>query len=118
MGLFGFGKERGIVDLGERYRRQKQKAAEIKKEAEQEKSKSQESSGGFFPFFGAVDNSSSTPEVPSTNIENSGIDNAERRKRLAKRLKDMTDRIEDMSNQIYRLQQRVEVLERKEKVGY
>ena len=120
MGLFGFGKERGIVDLGERYRRNKEKAVQMKKEADEEKAKTQGSSGGFFPFFAAAESSSSpsNPEPVSTNIENSGIDAVEKRRRLAKRLKDMTDRIEDLSNQVYKLQQRVDVLEKKERAGY
>ncbi len=119
MTWFGGGKERGIVDLGERYRRNKEKSIQMKKELEEEK-KPETSSGGFFPFFAAAETPkpSTSSEVRSTNIESSGIDALERRKRMAKRLKDMTDRIEDLSNQIYKLQQRVDLLEKKERVGY
>lgn len=42
----------------------------------------------------------------------------EKKRRLAKRLSDMTNKIEELSNQIYHLQQRIEVLERKAKVGF
>lgn len=118
MAWFGFGKERGIVDLSEKYRLQKEKSERLKKQAEEEKAKAEQSTGGFFPFFATPDaipssNSSSSSEPISTNIENSGIDAAERRKRLAKRIKDMTERMEELSNLVYHLQQRVDLLEKR-----
>jgi len=112
MGLFGFGKKREVVDLGERYRQQQEKVSQIKADAED--STTQDSGAAPFPFF-AADSAQETPTETSSESDNitSALDPSERRRRLVKRLKDMTDRMEDLSNQIYRLQQRVEVLERK-----
>jgi chromosome segregation ATPase len=107
MGLFGFGKNKEVVDLGERYRKHKEKVSEIKEESEQ-------SSSGVTPFpFFADDNTPTSTESSETEHITGAIDPSERRRRLVKRLKDMTSRIEDLSSQIYRLQQRIEVLEKK-----
>jgi TolA-binding protein len=114
MGLFNFKKNRGVVDLGERYRKQQEKVAEMKEEVAVASGESSTPIGGVFPFFaGNASSTSSVNNSTPSNISNSGIDAAERRRRLVKRLKDMTSQIEEMSNQIYKLQQRVEVLERK-----
>lgn len=114
MGIFGFGKKEDVVDLGERYRRQQEKASEIANEIQE--SQPEVAPASPFPFF-ASDNSStssSTVESASDSAEiNSALDPAERRRRLVRRLKNMTEKMEDLSSQIYRLQQRIEVLERK-----
>ena len=89
MGLFGFSKKDNVLDLAERYKRQK--------EMEQAKESSSE---GFIGEDGRkLMSVSDSPE--------------ERRRKLAKRIIDMTTRLEDLSNQIYHLQQRLEVIERK-----
>jgi len=102
MGLFGFKKKKDVLDLTERYRRQQEKLAEIKKESE--------SQTGNFDFLGNLASSSNSQTSESGYVN---IPEEDRKKKLAKRLMDMTDKIEDLSNQIYHLQQRIEVLEKK-----
>ena len=89
MGLFGFSKKDNVLDLAERYKRQK--------EIDQAKESSFRDSAG--EDGEKLMNASDSPE--------------ERRRKLAKRLIDMTTSLEDLSNQIYHLQQRLEVLEKK-----
>ena len=73
------------------------------------------SGNGFFGgFFGG--GQSSTPSEPA--VSNSDISSDERRKKLARRLMDMTSKIEDMENTIYKMNQRIEVLERKNRLDY
>jgi len=102
-----FKKKDRIIDLTEHYRKQEEKANEIKEDL---KENSASPFGGSLSFFGGS-SSSETTEMP---IELGGDD---RKKKLAKRLIEMTEKLEDLSNQIYHLQQRVEVLERKSGVG-
>ena len=89
MGLFGFGRKDNVLDLAERYKRQK--------EIEQAKESSSENSAD--DRNEKLMNTSDSPE--------------ERRRKLAKRIIDMTTKLEDLSNQIYHIQQRLEVLEKK-----
>ena len=89
MGLFGFSKKDNVLDLAERYKRQK----------EMEQAKESSFGNSTSENGGNVMNASDSPE--------------ERRRKLAKRIIDMTTRLEDLSNQIYHVQQRLEVLERK-----
>jgi len=105
MGLFKLGKKDKVLDLTERYRRQQERASEIKKEVIQPKEEASE-----FSFLGNLAESSTYPESEDSSQE-------EKRRKFAKRLVDMTSKIEDLSNQIYHLQQRVELLERKSKTG-
>ena len=85
MGLFGFGKKDNVLDLAEKYRKQKEmEQAEESSESSEERE-----------VMGASD----SPH--------------ERRKKLAKRIIDMTNKLEDLGNQVYHLQQRLEVIERK-----
>ena len=88
MGLFGFGKKENVLDLAERYKRQK------------EREQAKESSDGA-----ASEGTEEGMDVSDSPHE--------KKRKLAKRILDMTNRLEDLSNQIYHLQQRVEVLERK-----
>lgn len=111
MGLF---KKKGrVIDLTEKYRKQQEQLNDIQNDVKTNQV-SQESSGGFFGFFGNAENS---------NVNNEQIDSdetvnpEEKRRRLARRLNDMTDKLEDLSNQIYHLQQRIEVVERKLEVN-
>ena len=104
MGLFSFRRKRDVIDLGERYKKRKEKAEQI---ASESKDSSQSNADGF-AFFDVQ----KTPEKEET-IDLSDTEGHEKKRKLAKRLVEMTSRLEDLSNQIYHLQQRVEVLERK-----
>lgn len=124
MGLFGFGKkgEKDVIDLAERYRKQKER----EKQMNSDSTTSQETSESATPFSffdsGTSDSSfSSNTSSDRTNsdfidLSNTGT-NSDRRKRLAKRILDLTTKVEELSNQIYRLEQRIEVLERKSGPG-
>lgn len=103
MGFFSFKRKKDVIDLGERYKKRKEKAEQISSES---KDSSQNNAGGF-AFF----DTQKTPEKEETiDLSETGH---EKKKKLAKRLMEMTSKLEDLSNQIYHLQQRIEVLERK-----
>jgi hypothetical protein len=103
MGLFSFRRKKDVIDLGEIYKKRKEKAEQISSES---KDSSQNNAGGF-AFF----DTQKTPEKEETiDLSDTGH---EKKRKLAKRLMEMTSRLEDLSNQIYHLQQRIEVLERK-----
>lgn len=110
MGLFGIGRKKEVIDLGERFRKRKEKAEET-----QSKSPEESASKGAFDFLGGLASSSGSTESSEETIDiSAGLD---RKKRLVKRITDMTGKMEDLSNQIYHLQQRIEVLERKLEVN-
>lgn len=110
MGFLGFGKKKDFIDLGERYRRQKEKAEEVKSDSSEESA-----SKGAFDFLGGLASGSGSAEGSEEIVDiSAGPDG---KKRLAKRIMDMTRKMEDLSNQIYHLQQRIEVLERKLEVN-
>jgi chromosome segregation ATPase len=128
MSIFGIGKRRGeVLDLSEKYHRDKERASEIKSEMTnpskaypKRNSSNSVSDGGVGNFFGDMASiSSQTSESDNQNvyIGANSDDPEERRRKLAKRLADMTDKIEDLTNQVYHLQQRVEVLEKKSRNG-
>lgn len=106
MGLFK--RKEKIVDLSEKYKRQKEAEAYLKKEQEKK-------SYNPLGFLGSLASGAST----KTNVQSESSDDLssgdvdERKRKLAKRLMDMTEKIEDLSNQIYHLQQRIEVLEKR-----
>lgn len=112
MGLFGLGKKDNFIDLTEKYKKQQKRAREIKGDSQEENisdsiKEAQPTSPGIFGMFGGTNQQTSVEEIPSEeNI-------VEKKRKLAKRLIDMTNKIEDLSNQIYHLQQRVEILERR-----
>jgi len=116
MGLFGFGKKKEVVDLGERYRKQQEKLAQQKTKVEtSQTSESGEGNAlGFLSSFAKVgsENSQKT-ETETGTYTDLGESIEQRRQRLTKRLMEMTNRIEELSNQTYHLQQRVELLEKK-----
>lgn len=123
MGLFGFGKNRDVVDLAERYRKQKEREANMREDigsnSSQASQTDQATSASPFSFF---DSGSSSFGPESSESDSDGFvdlasSSTEKRRRLAKRILDMTTKIEDLSNQIYHLQQRIEVLERKNNVS-
>ena len=109
MALFNFKKKDTVLDLGERYRKQQERAAQASANQESDSQTSSESQGS--DFLGSI--ASEIQTVKSTEDVDLGASVEERKKKLAKRLMDMTTKIEDFSNQIYHLQQRVELLERK-----
>ena len=111
MGLFRFGKKSNVLDLSERYKKQQEKAAEIKQDIQETNTPSQ----GAFGFLGNL--ASSNSEAKSDDYVDVSGNPEEKRRKLAKRLMDMTAKMEDLSNQIYHLQQRIEVLEKKSGVG-
>ncbi|MDO8622804.1 MAG: hypothetical protein Q7R52_01020 [archaeon] len=116
MGLFRFGEEK-VVDLNEGYRRQ-QKV---------QKRKKQESSSPTVEdaFLGSIAESSKksykfnpeTGERYEDKPEESGDNEGDKRKKLAKRLMDMTDRIEEISNKLYQITQRLDVVEKKLRIS-
>jgi hypothetical protein len=130
-----FSRKNRVVDLTEDYKYDKKHPIEDMKvpSPTSTPAESQEtSSGGFFNFFGNSNSSSSsssssnTSSSPYSSSSDSSVDDSssvdsigadEKRRRLAKRLKDMTDRIEEQSNQIYLLQQRIDLLDKKMKIG-
>jgi TolA-binding protein len=76
-------------------------------------SDSSENSGGFFgSFFGGGSSSS------SNSTETALSESEEKRKRLAKRIAYMTDKIEELENEVFRLKQRLEVVEKKQRLDY
>lgn len=109
MGLFNLRRNDRVIDLSERYRRQKQKSLELQNSVEPE-AKQEELAAPIFPFF---DSAKKQETVETLNTEETN----ERKKKLAKRLMDMTNKMEDLSNQIYHLTQRMEVLEKRTRLG-
>jgi hypothetical protein len=121
MGLFG-GKKDKVIDYSENYHA-------AKKFAQRSQQPSQNTSSDSYPdmgFLGSVGSSSASNATtnnfawdnePAPSQETVG-DYSEKKQKLAKRLLDMTNKIEDLSNQIYHLMQRVELLEKKNKVNY
>jgi hypothetical protein len=110
MGFLGFGKRRDVIDLGDVYRRQKEKSEQLAA-----KQSSTPQSQEAFDFLGQMASTASQSDSSGEVIDVSAGD--DKKKRLAKRIMDMTTRLEDISNQIYHLQQRIEVLERKMNVN-
>ena len=120
MGLFGFGKNRDVVDLAERYRRQKEReSGSAKPSSSESSSNAQEQSPSPFSFFDSGSSSSSgsggsgSYEFDSDGFVDITSVSTDKRRKLAKRILDMTTKLEDVSNQLYHLQQRLEVIERK-----
>jgi len=110
-----FNKKEKYVDLSERMRNQQAKIENLKSEIGATKTSESDSNsgGGFFSFFGGNSNASN---VSSETLTSETAE--EKRRKLSKRLADMTAKMEDLENQIYHLKQQVEVLERKQKIGY
>jgi len=104
-----FKKKDDVLDLTERYKKQQERVAIIKKETE--------SSSNAISPIGIFGMQTPTPSTSSGYVDVS-TDEAEKKRKLAKRLMEITDRLEDLSNQIYHLQQRVELLEKKANTGY
>lgn len=110
MGFFKLGRKDRVIDLSERYRKQKQKSLELQEKVEPE-IKTEEPAAPMFPFF-----DSTSKQEPVEVLDNDEAN--ERKRKLAKRLMDITNKMEDISNQIYHLTQRVEVLEKRTRLGF
>ena len=113
-----FKKRSDVLDLTDRYRKQQEKARAIKSEQETTSDSTQTTTGGFGVFGMATPTPSSSSESSNDSgyVDVSSSD--DKRKKLAKRLMAITDKLEEISNQIYHLQQRVELLEKKNNLGY
>lgn len=119
MGLFR--RKEKTLDLTERYFRQKDKLQNLKegiKENTNNEDSALQSTGNFNFLANLASVSPSTQSSAYSDNPESGENSEERRRKLAKRLMDITEKIEDLSTQIYHLQQRVELLERKNKTGF
>ena len=115
MGFFG-GKKSKVLDLSENYHA----VRKFKQNSERRTNSNTEEDSGM-GFLGSVANSSTTDNFswdndPAPQVQEDNL--PERKQKMAKRLLDMTNKIEDLSNQIYHLTQRVELLEKKNKVNY
>ncbi len=110
-----FKRKSGVIDLSEKYKRQQEQVARMKKEMQEASSEEENSSKGFLSFLGNMASSNTSKDKESVESENTDTlgSEIERKRKLAKRLKDMTERIEDISNQIYHIQQRLELIEKK-----
>lgn len=119
MGLFKKKKD-GYVDLSEKLRKQEEKlkvfrannsigeSSEIS-ESIHEPTVEPVNQGGFMGFFGG---STTKAEEPGESpVE-------EKRKKLKLILNGLTDRLDEQDKEIYRLKQKLEVIERKQNVGY
>ena len=117
MGFFKFGKNRDVVDLGERYRKQQERmqaSDEGKSSSEEEKSQENASPFGFFDMSNATStNQGQTNDDEEGEVLDLSDTLNTRRRKLTKRILDMTSKMEDLGNQVYHLQQRIEVLEKK-----
>jgi hypothetical protein len=117
MGFFG-GKKEKVVDLSENYH-----AARKFAQRTAQRTATKQEDNVDMGFLGNIGGSSSTTDNFSWDNEPAPTqqtqeDFPDRKQKLAKRLLDMTNKIEDLSNQIYHLTQRLELLEKKNKVNY
>ena len=107
-------KKSGYLDLGKKLEKQQAKLESFKdSEPEEIPAPAQESnSSGFFGgFFGG---SAQASEIQTT--QTSSLD--ERREKLRNRIKQMSQKLDEQEKEIYNLKQRLEVLERKQRIGY
>jgi len=126
MGLFR-GKKDKVVDFSENYHAARKFAQRSQQSSQNTSSNNSSDSYPDMGFLGSVGSSANSttenfawdnePAQPSSSQGTVG-EFSERKQKMAKRLLDMTNKIEDLSNQIYHLMQRVELLEKKNKVNY
>jgi len=112
-----FNRKEKTVDLTERYNRQKDRMQNLKEGIRQTSAtgSSQQSGSGNFNFLA---NLASSAQSSQDSLSESDESSEDKRRKLARRLMDITEKIEEISTQIYHLQQRVELLERKNKAGF
>ena len=108
-------KEKGVLDLTEKYRRDQERLSNLNKDSETSATDSSSSSSSAFSFLGDMASASSSSTTDETVDVASHVET--RRREISKRFLQLTEKMEDLSNQIYHLQQRIEVLERKSGVG-
>jgi len=113
MGLFKR-KKNSYVDLGEKLRKEEKKLENFTNNNSVEEIKEplvdpEPTQNGFMGFFGGT-----TPKIEK-EVE-SPVE--ERRKKLKSILNTLTDRLDEQEKEIYRLKQKLEVIERKQNVGY
>ncbi len=119
--MINWKKKKDYLDLSERMKKKQAQIDSFNEPSSSEDSSgnsfgNSDSKGGFFTgFFGGNSSGSASVEQQNSNLE---MNSGERRKKLAKRLMDMTSKIEEMENQIYKIGQRIEVLERKNRLNY
>lgn len=99
------------LDLGKRLSKQEEKIIRLKEAQSSSKEPEQEtSSTGFFgSFFSGSAQASEVQQESETE---------QKRKKLIKRVIELTERVESQEKEIYNLKNRMEVLERKQKLGY
>lgn len=120
MKFFGKGKRENVIDLSERYLKQKERLSRLKeniKPAQKVENASVSPTPNSFGFLGNL--ASSNSQNSYNDFQELPIKDSEgKRKKLAKRLMSLTEKLEELSTQMYHLQQRVEFLERKEKSSF
>lgn len=105
------------VDLGEKLRKKEQRISNFKQNnspepqttVDSQQSTVNDSSPGFFGFFGGSSTASETQSQPEQE---------EKKIKISNKLREMTTRIEEQENEIYKLKQRLEILEKKQRLGY
>ena len=116
MGFLGFGKKERVIDLSEKYRRQQEEKLlnQSKIKSSLERKPVQNS-----PFFGILNSSSNSTQVPMPNdIPTQEENPEEKRKKFMQKFSEMSERLETVSTSLYHLSQRVELLEKKLNVGH
>ena len=119
-----FKKRDDVVDLGERYRKQQEKLAQLKGDVETLKVsngvvESSEKPGSFFQgLVNAAQQNATQVETTENEYSDLGQGFENRKQKLTKRLMEMTSKMEEISNQIYHLTQRIELIERKMNINY
>ena len=101
MGLFGFGKKGKVVDLSKKYHEEK-----AFNESKIKPSLNFQNPGNAF-----LQNPAENPIIANEFTINGNESVEERRRKLAKRIMDMSSKIDELSNQVFLLQQRIDVLE-------
>jgi len=116
-------KSDGYVDLSEQLSKHEAKIKKFKENTSSDEvvdmtnqpmEQKQEQSGGFFNFFGGSSSAAQTQSAPASTT--STVE--ERRKKLNDTLRSLTSKLEEQEKEIYQMKQRIEVLERKQRVGY
>jgi len=103
------------VDLSEKLKKQEERMKNFK-EANSEslvseiKEPEHSNSGGFFNFFSA--------QPKEEQIEDNYDSSEEKRKRLIKRIIELTKKSENQEKEISKLKERMDILEKKQRLGY
>lgn len=117
MVIFNKKKDSGkYLDLGKKLSKQEEKVSRFK-EAQSDSQSSSNDEGVQQPnagFFGSFFSSSSS----AGDSQPSDSDAEQKKKKLIKRILDLTKRLEDQDKEIYNLKNRLEVVEKKQRLGY